>query len=278
MELHWEKLHPSPLNKVIRSGGIDEGKLDELAASITEHGVLQPLTVWATPRGETPFEILLGERRWRATRSLGQDAPLLPCILKEGVEDETFRLILMGAENLQREDLSPIEEGRFYKLLLKGLTLKEVIRKLGKPRSRIVKLVALLELPPQVQAHLDKKRIPVAAAKHLKKLPADLQADVAEKMVGRTEGYIKKIVDRVLANQNGTANTAKVEAASSRPEAETVTRLVAILLGMIELNGDLLAHCADAISAFDADLAEEAFDAAAINSEIINKVKRRGAK
>lgn len=63
-----------------------------------------------------------------------------------------------------------------------------------------------------------------------------------------------------------------------RPEAETVTRLVAILLGIIEMNGQLLGVCADAISAFDADLAEEAFDGAAVNREVISMVNRRWGK
>ena len=71
---------------------------------------------------------------------------------------------------------------------------------------------------------------------------------------------------------NGTTETM---APTLRPEAKTVTRLVAILLGIIETNGELLARCADAISAFDAELAEEAFDEAAINLEIISRVKTR---
>lgn len=74
---------------------------------------------------------------------------------------------------------------------------------------------------------------------------------------------------------NGTTKTA---AETLQPEAETVTRLVAILLGIIEMNGELLGLCADAISAFDADLAEEAFDGAAVNREIISKAKRLGER
>lgn len=280
MELHWNQLHPSALNEAVRSGGIDAVEVAELAASIKQHGVLQPLTVWATPGAETPFEILLGERRWRAVKSLGEKAPLLPCILKEGVTDETERLILMGVENLQRADLSPIEEAKYYQCLLKRLPLAEVIQKLGKPRTRINKMLSLLELAQPLQEHIDKKRIPLSAARHLRHLPPGLQVGVADKMTGRKEGEIKAVVDKLRANQNGHLNgTTKTMAPTPRPEAETVTRLVALLLGIIELNGDLLARCADSISAFDVDLAEEAFDEAAVNQEIISKVQtRRGVK
>ncbi len=276
MKLHWNQLHPSVLNEAVRSGGIDAFEVAELAASIEQHGVLQPLTVWATPGAETPFEILLGERRWRAAKSLGEKAPLLPCILKEGVADETERLILMGVENLQRVDISPLEEAKYYQFLLKRLPLPEVIRKLGKPRSRINKLLSLLELAKPVQEHIDKKRIPFSAARHLRYLPPGLQVGVADKMVGRKEGEIKAVVAKLLANRNGKLNgTTKTMPPTSRPEAETVTLLVAILLGIIETNGELLARCADSISANDADLAEEAFDEAAVILKIISKVRTR---
>jgi len=78
-----------------------------------------------------------------------------------------------------------------------------------------------------------------------------------------------------MSHLNGTTKTAPK---TLQPEAETVTRLVALLLGIIEMNGELLGLCADAISAFDADLAEEAFDGAAVNRKIISKVKRLGER
>lgn len=277
--LNYKQLHPSPLNKIVRSGGLDETKVAELAASIELHGVIQPLTIFPSPWAETPFEILIGERRWRAAALLGKKSPLLPCVIvPAGTEGE--RLVLMGVENIQRENLSPLEEGRFYQALLdQGLTLEQVIQRMGKTRPRVKELLALITMPQSVQRLIESGAIPITAAKELQKLAPTVQEVVAAKMAGQKVAKIKSAVRKVKAhldgrptpNANGHLNG---DGPPARPEAEVFIKMVSLLLGIIEQNGDLLAQCADSLTAFDVGLAEEAFDSAVENRKIVEKMVR----
>lgn len=278
-ELHYKQLHPSSLNKIVRSGGLDEKKVAELAASIEAYGVIQPLTVFCTPWAETPFEILIGERRWRAAALLGGKAPLLPCeIVPAGTDVE--RLVLMGVENIQRENLSPLEEGRFYQALLdQGLTLEQVIQSMGKARQRVKGMLALITMPQSVQRLIENGAIPITAAKELQKLPPTVQEVVAAKMAGQKVATIKNAVQKVAAHLNGrpTPNgSVHANGPPARPEAEVITKMFSILVGIIEQNGELFAQCADSLTAFDVGLAEEAFNSAAENRKIVQKMVRGG--
>jgi ParB family chromosome partitioning protein len=138
----------------------EEG-LEELAASIREKGLLQPLLV--RPKGEG-YELVAGERRFRAAQLAGLEE--VPVLVRDLTDQEALELALV--ENLQREDLSPVEEARGYQALLAmGLTQEEVARKVGKARSTVANALRLLQLPEEVLAALDEGRISAGHARAL---------------------------------------------------------------------------------------------------------------
>lgn len=124
--------------------------IEELKDSILEYGIIQPLLVRESIKG---FEIIAGERRFRAAKEAGLST--IPVIVKELTDQEMMELALL--ENLQREDLTPIEEAQAYMNLMKSYQLKqeELAKKLGKSRSHIANLIRLLQLPPQVIAMIN---------------------------------------------------------------------------------------------------------------------------
>ena len=125
----------------------DEARLEELAASIREHGVLQPLLVRSVPGG---YEIIAGERRWRAAQRAGLLE--VPVIVRERTgADEAFELALV--ENLQRDDLNPIEAAHGYRRLMDefGYTQERLGKRVGKDRSTLANALRLLKLPERVQ-------------------------------------------------------------------------------------------------------------------------------
>jgi ParB family chromosome partitioning protein len=137
-----------------------EEPLDELVASIQEHGILQPITV--RPK-DGHFEIIAGERRFRACQKAGLSA--IPAIIKPVSDAEALELALI--ENLQREDLDPIEEAKGYRQLADAfsLTQEQIARKIGKNRATIANAVRLLELPDEIQGYLSQGRLSPGHAK-----------------------------------------------------------------------------------------------------------------
>ena len=139
--------------------------LQELSQSIKQQGVLQPLIVRIHPVLKGCFELVAGERRWRALKLAGQiEAPV---IIKNLGDDEALEVALL--ENIQREDLTPIEEGLCYHELmqLNGLTQEELASKLGKDRSTIANTVRLLVLPKAIQQDIEMGRISAGHARAL---------------------------------------------------------------------------------------------------------------
>jgi ParB family chromosome partitioning protein len=145
----------------------DQQALEELAASIRASGVLQPLVV--RPRG-TQYEILVGERRWRAAQQAG--LARVPAIVREASDAEALELGLV--ENLLREDLNPLEAADAYQRLLTefGWTQEELARRLGKDRSSVANALRLLRLPPLIQEDLRTGRLTMGHARALLGLPS----------------------------------------------------------------------------------------------------------
>ena len=139
--------------------------LQELSQSIKQQGVLQPLIVRIHPVLKGCFELVAGERRWRALKLAGQTEA--PVIIKNLGDDEALEVALL--ENIQREDLTPIEEGQCYHELmqLNGLTQEELASKLGKDRSTIANTVRLLVLPKAIQQDIEMGRISAGHARAL---------------------------------------------------------------------------------------------------------------
>ena len=158
----------------------DEEALNELACSIREHGVVQPIVV--RPLEDGFFQLIAGERRWRAAQRAG--LLRIPAIAREAGDHTALELALI--ENLQREDLNPMEEAQAYKRLIGdfGLTQEDIARRVGKNRATIANMLRLLKLPPEVQQWLRENRITAGHAKALLSL-SDLNAilDSARKII-----------------------------------------------------------------------------------------------
>jgi ParB family chromosome partitioning protein len=146
-----EEIHP---NRSQPRKHFDEPKLQELADSIKEKGILEPLIVRRAAEG---YEIVVGERRWRAAQKAGLKE--IPVLLKELDDREVLELSLI--ENLQRDDLNPLEEAEAYKRLTEefGLNQEELGSRLGKDRSTVANTLRLLKLPYEVREQLLRNRI-----------------------------------------------------------------------------------------------------------------------
>ena len=157
----------------------DEEALQDLADSIREHGIIQPLTVRRLSSGY--YQIIAGERRWRAARIAGLAE--VPAIVIEADDRKMTELSLI--ENLQREDLDPIEEAEGYKTLMDNyhLTQEEAAERVGKSRSAVANSLRLLGLCPEVRQMLQNGELSGGHARALLPLKADLQLDAANLIV-----------------------------------------------------------------------------------------------
>ena len=174
----------------------DEEALNELADSIAKHGLLQPLLVRPLTLGG--YEIVAGERRYRASRMAGLTE--VPVVIRELSEAETMELALI--ENLQREDLTPLEEAMGYSVLMDehGFTQEEVARSVGKSRPAVANALRLLKLPESVTEALKEEKISAGHARALLSLENEaLMQEVCEQIikndlsVRQTEKLCKKL-------------------------------------------------------------------------------------
>ena len=174
----------------------DEAALSELAESIARHGLLQPILVRALTLGG--YEIVAGERRYRAARMAGLTE--VPVIIRELSESETMELALI--ENLQREDLTPLEEALGYEVLINehGFTQEEVAETVGKSRPAVANSLRLLKLPESIAEYLKEDKITAGHARALLTLPTEeIMLQVCEQIiksnlsVRQTEKLCKKL-------------------------------------------------------------------------------------
>ena len=173
----------------------DEESLSELADSIREHGILQPLTVRRLASGY--YQIVAGERRWRAARMAGLSQ--VPVIVIEADDRKMTELALI--ENLQREDLNPIEEAEGYRNLMDSyhLTQEEAAERVGKSRSAVANALRLLNLDVEVRKLLEQGRLSGGHARALLPLSAPVQRKAAQAVltddlsVRQTEALVKKL-------------------------------------------------------------------------------------
>lgn len=176
----------------------DEASLAELAESIREHGIIQPLTVRKLSSGY--YQIIAGERRWRAARLAGLQE--VPVIVIEADDRKAAELAMI--ENLQREDLNPMEEAAGFQSLIETyhMTQEEAARRVGKSRSAVTNALRLLGLAPSVRKLVEEGKLSAGHARALLPLPASVQERAAEAVVAgglsvrQTEALAKR-----LANQ-----------------------------------------------------------------------------
>lgn len=154
----------------------DDEALNELASSITQYGILQPIVLRKALNG---YELVAGERRWRASKMAGMND--IPAIIKEYTDSEMIEIALI--ENIQREDLNAIEEALAYRRLMDELSLtqEEVGRKVGRSRSLIANMVRLLNLHPTVQEYVSRGTLSMGQARPLLALETgELQIEAAD--------------------------------------------------------------------------------------------------
>jgi len=187
----------------------DEDALNELTDSIREHGIVQPIVV--RPLDDGFFQLIAGERRWRASQRAGLSR--LPAIVRDAGEDSALELALI--ENLQREDLNPMEEAQAYERLMTdfGLTQEEVARRVGKNRATVANMLRLLRLPLEVQQWLRENRLTTGHAKALLSL-SDLDAilDSAKRIIqgNYSVRQAEMLVSRFSNSSRGKTNTPDV--------------------------------------------------------------------
>ena len=170
----------------------DDGAIAELAASIREKGLLQPIVVRRVRIG---YEIIVGERRWRAAREAGLET--VPAIVREATDRESLELALV--ENIQREDLNPIELATAYQGLmnLNGLTQEEVAGHLGVDRATVANIIRLLALPREIQQDVAEGRLSMGHARALLGCgTAVRQAALRERII--REGLSVRVVERLI--------------------------------------------------------------------------------
>ena len=175
-----EEVHPGPHQP---RKTFDDERLDELAESIRTQGIIQPLVVRRSPSG-SGFELIAGERRWRAAQRAGLHE--VPVVVREVAERQAFEMALV--ENLQRADLNPIEEAEGYQRLFAefGYTQEALADRVGKDRSTVANALRLLRLPPSVRELVVAGRLAMGHARALLGLDSDAAIDrLARQTVAR---------------------------------------------------------------------------------------------
>jgi ParB family transcriptional regulator, chromosome partitioning protein len=191
LEVDTDLLRPNPFQPRL---AMDEGKIEELARSIRANGIIQPIVVRKTESG---YDIIAGERRWRASQRVG--LLKVPIVVRDIPEDRLLAAALI--ENLQREDLNPMEEAQAYRRLADEfhLTQEQIADAVGKDRSSVANFVRLLKLPHEVRENVAAGTIAMGHARAILALPDEntqlrLGREVVAKQlsVRETEVLVKK--------------------------------------------------------------------------------------
>ncbi len=183
----------------------NEEALQELAASIKEHGVFQPIIIKKSIKG---YEIIAGERRVKASQMAGLTE--IPAIIRNFSDEEMMEIALL--ENLQRENLNPMEESRAYKKLIEALniTQEELAKKLGKSRSYITNMIGLQTLPDTVQNLISENKLTMGHARVLSKLESkEQQQELANKVIN--EGMSVRQLETLTQSPEQFARTHKIQ-------------------------------------------------------------------
>ena len=176
---------------------MDETALTELADSIRTHGVVQPIVVRETPAGD--YELIAGERRWRAAQMAGLD--VIPSVVRRVADEIALAVGLI--ENIQRENLNPVEEANGLRRLLDefGLTHQQVADSIGRSRAAVSNLLRLQNLDPSVRTHLENGLLEAGHARAILSLPREQQLTAADTViqqrlsVRQTEQLVRRYLD-----------------------------------------------------------------------------------
>ena len=212
----------------------DEGSLEGLADSIRSHGIVQPLLV--RRQGER-YELVAGERRWRAARLAGLSK--VPVVIKDVPDQDLLEIALI--ENIQRENLNPIEEAQAYKRLIEnvGLTQEALAARVGRDRSYITNYLRLLKLPEDLQQLVVEGRLSTGHARTILGLPqVDLQRRIARQVIDAglsvraTEHLVRKAVEGTPAKTASTVDP-NIRAAETK-----LRRALGTQVRIVQLRGE----------------------------------------
>ncbi|MBQ1484180.1 MAG: ParB/RepB/Spo0J family partition protein [Eubacterium sp.] len=186
----------------------DPEKIEELSASILEHGVIQPLVVRPSGVG---YEIVAGERRWRAARKAGLKT--VPCLVRELTDEENMLVAII--ENMQREDLDPIEEAMGLQQMasIYGMTQEEISRSVSKSRPYIANSLRLLKLPDSIKSYVSSGELTPGHARAILAAPGSKQEEIARRII--KDGLTVRAAEK-LAAQGGAARRKPLKRVKSR--------------------------------------------------------------
>jgi ParB family transcriptional regulator, chromosome partitioning protein len=203
LELPVESLAPNPFQP---RHDFSQIELEDLAASIKEHGLLQPVVVRKV--GST-YQIIMGERRWRASQLAGFER--IPVIVREA--DDNQALILALVENVQREDLNPIEQAKAYERLAREFNLNQesIARLVGKDRSTVANIIRLLDLSTSIQEMVIEKRLSAGHARAILSISSDSMREVLAKRASKQDMSVRDIEKAVQKLKHEKQKTVKVD-------------------------------------------------------------------
>lgn len=192
-EIDIDLIDPNPFQPRDRA---DDPTLSELADSIRATGIIQPIIVRVVGRR---YEIIAGERRWRAARLAGNKS--IPVLVREVSADD--RLILALIENVQRRDLNPIEEAQAYQSMIKEfhLTQEDIARKVGKPRATVANYLRLLKLPEKIMKMVGEDRLSMGHAKVLLSLEREEEQIMWAERTARKQWSVRELESQLKKAQ-----------------------------------------------------------------------------
>lgn len=198
-EIRVTDIRPNPKQPRLR---IDQEKLQELVESIREYGVVQPVVVRTQPGGG--YELIAGERRWRASQQLGLE--FIPAVIREYGELQSAAIALI--ENLQRENLNPLEEATAYRRLMDEfqLTQDEVSQRIGKSRPQITNMIRLLSLPNEIKVKLSSGEISIGHARTLLSVESkNKQIEICELIIAKqlSVRQVEDLVKNIIKGDQG---------------------------------------------------------------------------
>ena len=206
-----DRIESNPRNPRL---AFDEDTLEELAASIREHGVLQPILV--RPVDENRFQLVAGERRWRASKIAGQAT--IPALV-EDIDDDTAMEISI-IENLQREDISVLDEAAMYDRMIRehGYSIRKLAEKLGKDKGYLENRLRLADAPPEVRELVSLRKDTLSHAYELMKVSDPRKRKKLAEQVARNELSLVKLRERI---EGRAPRPVADDGATEEPEADT---------------------------------------------------------
>jgi ParB family chromosome partitioning protein len=193
-----------------------DDELDELAASLRERGMIQPIVARPVRGAHDAYEIIAGERRWRAAQRAGLHE--VPVVIIEATDDESLQLAII--ENVQRADLNPLEEAEGYRALVEDYshTQDDIAKMVGKSRSHVANTLRLLKLPPSIRGYIFKGKLD---AGHARMLIGQPNAEkLADEIVAR--GLNVRQVEEIARQESGRNGKSRARKPSAEKSADTL--------------------------------------------------------